>query len=253
MFAEERQRTILKMLKENGAVRTSELLTKFSTSSETVRRDLLEMEKKRLLQRVHGGALALPEMMKQTNLDFRTHSNYNEKAELSKTALSVINNGDAVFIDCGSTVICLAEAIAEKLERLTVVTNSMDVFNILNAAGKFDLIVTGGLFSPEENAFTGALALGALSGIHIQKAFIAPAAVSLGSGIFDYGHEFMLIQKKVLEVSNEIFVLADSEKFEKTALYKLSDTRPEYTYITDSSLSDNVKAIYRENGITILN
>lgn len=253
MFAEERQRTILKLLKENGAVSTSELIARFNTSSETVRRDLLEMEKKRLLTRVHGGALALPEMMKQTDLDYRTHSNYKEKAELSKTALSVINNGDTVFIDCGSTVICLAEAIAEKMEHLTVVTNSVDVFNILNAAGRFELIVTGGLFTQKENAFMGALALESLSRLHIQKAFIAPAAVSLGNGIFDYGYDFMLLQQKVIEISNEIYVIADSEKFEKTALYKLSDTRPEYTYITDSSLSDKIKSIYKENGITVLN
>ena len=107
MFAEERQREILKMLKQNGAVSVSELMKRFSTSSETVRRDLLEMEKKRLLTRVHGGALALPEMKKQMNLDYRAKSNFKEKTELSKTALSEINNGDAVFIDCGSTVTSL--------------------------------------------------------------------------------------------------------------------------------------------------
>lgn len=253
MFAEERQREILKMLKENGAVSASELMKRFNTSSETVRRDLSEMEKKRLLTRVHGGALLLPEMMKQTDLNYRTHSNYKEKTELSKTAISTLKNGEAVFIDCGSTVICLAEAIAEKMEKLTVVTNSMDVFNILNRAGRFEIILTGGLYSPQENAFAGAIALSALSKVHLNKAFIAPAAISLKSGIFDYGYDFMLLQQKVIESSNEVFIIADSEKFEKTALYKLSDTKAEYTYITDSSLSDKVKSIYKENGIRILN
>lgn len=253
MLAQERHRRILEILEENGAVSTAYLIEHMGISSETVRRDLLFMEKAKLLQRVHGGAVALNKMKEQTKLRERLSESRKEKTELSLNAASFINDGDTLFIDCGSTCAALAEVLADKKAHVNIVTNSIDVFEILKKSKAAELILCGGLFGESENAFYGDLTVEMISGMHFGKAFISPSAISLKHGIFDYENDFISIQKKVIEVSNEVFVLADSGKFEKTALLKLDDVKPEYTYITDSSLPPGILAIYKENGMKIIN
>lgn len=251
MLASERYRLIVDGVNKNGAVTTAELIKKFNISAETVRRDLLKLEKENMIQRVHGGAVASGAMKAHENLEERIKSNVTEKSELSVTAAGFIEEGDFIFIDSGSTAVCLSEAIADKFDSLTVVTHCLDVFKRLNGVKNIKVILCGGYFSCEDNAFYGEMTKEMLGKTHLKKAFVFPSAVSLKYGIFDYEPELMAIEKKAIEVSNEVFVLADSTKFEKTALFKLDDMKSDYTYITDSSLAQNLKAIYEQNGIKI--
>lgn len=86
----------------------------------------------------------------------------------------------------------------------------------------------------------------------MQKAFIFPTAVSIKNGICDYCQELCQVQKKIIASSDEIYVLADSSKFEKNALLKLDDMKQEYVYITDSKLSEEIQRLYAENNINIV-
>ena len=92
----------------------------------------------------------------------------------------------------------------------------------------------------------------ALDNLRVHKAFVFPLSVSLGFGLGDNTPELARVQKKLFSSAGEVFVLADSTKFEKTALYKTSELRGEYTYITDSALSDEIKNLYRENGFNVI-
>lgn len=109
----------------------------------------------------------------------------------------------------------------------------------------------GGHFNREENAFYGDLVLDMLNRLHMQKSFLFPSAVSLKFGIGDFQQDFCQAQRKLIECSDSIYILADSSKYEKNALLKLDDMKTEYTYITDSRLSPDLKRIYMENNIRI--
>lgn len=251
MFAKERQDIIYEMILKNNAVTVANLVEKFAVSIETVRRDLLEMEKKGLLTRVHGGAVAKGEMKHFSKLTERNQEHSSQKRELSLKACEFINEGDIITVDAGSTAILFAEALKEKFTQLTVITYSLDVFNILNSHKEFSVILCGGHFNKEENTFYGPLVINALSTLHAEKAFVFTSAVSLEYGICDYRQEFYENQKALLGGSDEIFVLVDSSKFEKTALLKLSDMKNEYIYVTDSGLPKELKELYKENNIKI--
>lgn len=253
ILAKERQYRIQQMLKQDGAVSTSDLVEQFQVSLETVRRDFLAMEQAGILTRVHGGAVMVGGMLPYNDLAKRNEEHSSGKRELAALACGFINEGDYIIIDNGSTALFLAEAVKERFHRLTVVTGSLDVFEILRGSKEIELILCGGHFKEKENCFYGSLVLDTLSRLHVQKAFICPTAVSLEYGICDYEKDLYQIQKKFMEISDQVYILADSSKFEKRALLKLSDMNPEYWYVTDSNLSKELKHIYLENQMKLYN
>lgn len=251
MLAKERQEKIYSILKDRGAVSASSLTSQFGVSLETIRRDLLLMEEAGMLTRVHGGAIAIGDMKPNRTLTERNMECSSEKRELSEKAAEFINEGDIISVDAGSTAIAFAQVLKERFSSLTVVTHSMDVFELLNNHENFSVILLGGHFLKSENAFVGVLTHEMLRCVHIQKAFIFPYALSIGKGIFDYNTSLLEVQREMMKSSDEIFILADSSKFEKTALIKTCDMKTEFTYITDSGFSKNLYNLYLENNINI--
>ncbi|MBO5070167.1 MAG: DeoR/GlpR transcriptional regulator [Roseburia sp.] len=252
MFANERQKHIHSLIKQNGAVTTAELTAQFGVSIETIRKDLLAMERDNLLQRVHGGAISNKEMPLFHSLSARIEEHVDLKRMLSRAATGLISENDIIGVDAGSTAVIFAEALKASFSQLTVITQSMDVLEILNGYKGFKVILCGGLYNAEERAFYGPVTINTMQNLHMQKAFIFPSAVSLKHGIADFQEEMFAVQKQFLESADNIFILADSSKFEQTALMKLDDMRTSYTYVTDHELPGNLKKLYRENNITII-
>jgi len=252
MFAKERQERIARMIEKNGAVTTGKLVEEFGVSVETIRRDLLEMERAHLLHRVHGGAIAMGAMKKMDTLSKRNQEFGEEKRQLAQKAMDFVCEGDIISVDVGSTAIAFAEALKARFSRLTVITHSLDVFELLHEHQEMSVILCGGHYMKGENAFYGALTLEMMSKLHVQKAFIFPSAVSMKYGIADYSQEFYLLQKKMMESAERIYVLADSSKFEKRALLKVEDMKPDFCYVTDSMLSDELKQLYQENNLQVI-
>lgn len=252
MLAKTRQEKIRGILRSEGAVTTSRLMQEFDVSIETVRRDLLAMEQAGYLHRVHGGALTVNEMMPYRPLEARNKSQNSQKDELCRNAVQFVNEGDYISIGTGSTPIHFARILCQTFRQLTVVTYSHRVFEELLAAPEFKLILVGGHFSREEEAFTGQLTLETLSQLHVQKAFVFPSAISLEHGCAGYEQTLYPLQRMALRQCDQAFILADSSKFERKALYKVDDMRPEYTYITDSQLPEELVRLYEENGRNVI-
>ena len=252
MFAKERHDRIYQLVTKNGAVTTADLIEKFGVSIETVRRDLLFMEQAGKLTRVHGGAVSKGDMKPYLELTERSKEHNAQKNNLSIAACQFIQNGDIIGIDAGSTANIFAEVIRNEFSQLTVVTHSCDVFEILRGQKEFEIILCGGCYMHDEGAFYGALTLDMLSNLHIQKAFIFPSAVSLEYGVCDYNDSLSQVQRQMIKASDDVYILADSSKFEKKALLKICDTQPDFTYVTDSLLPEELRKLYAENNIKIV-
>jgi len=247
MFARERQNIICDLIKENGSVTTTELIAMFGVSIETIRRDLQELEKNNRLRRVHGGAIAVGEMNQFQELSVRLHKHDSQKKELSRTAAEMVYDGDVIGVDAGSTAYYFAQALKEIRRKVTVVTYSLDVFQILNGVADFEVILCGGHFLKKENAFSGPLTLEMLRQLHVQKAFVFPTAVSMQHGICDHEQEFVLMQKQLIACADTVYILADSSKFEKIELLRIAEMKKNYIYVTDKELSPGLAAAYHKN------
>jgi len=252
MLAERRQGMIYEKIQRSGAVSTANLVDEFGVSLETIRRDLLSMEQRGLLKRVHGGAVENSGMKAFSSLKVRNEEFLDEKRVLSETAAGFISDGDVISVDSGSTAILFSENLKKRFSELTIVTHSLDVFNALCFHKNFKVILCGGHFDKDENAFYGELALDALRKTHVRKTFVFPSAISMEFGIFDYQENLCQMQKQLIENADSVYILADSSKFEKCALLKVSEMRKDFYYITDKSLSPGLEALYKENEIHII-
>ncbi len=252
MFADKRQKIIHEIIKSDGAVTIARLVSDFQVSTETVRRDLLAMERAGLLKRVHGGAVSNGEIMPRMSLEERNRNFSEEKVQIAKAAADLVEEGDIIGIDAGSTAIPFAKELSRRFSSLTVVTYSRDVFDILSENKGITVILTGGDYNSAERYFGGPIAINSLNMLYMKKVFIIPMAVSLEYGISGFSKDFSALSSKMAERADEVIVLADSSKFEKCALYKRSETKSDYIYVTDGDLSEEIKSLYAENGIEII-
>ena len=251
MFADERRTKIADMIRKNNSVSTSELTEIFQVSLETIRRDLESMEEQGVLKRVHGGAISVQRLQSYDNLSGRSVIHQPEKRKLSLVACAYIADGDHIALDAGSTAIELARLICERYQKLTVLTNSLEIFEILSGNRGINTILTGGFYLAEEKCFYGHLTMDMLHQFHVGKCFITPSAISLNFGISDHIHEIIEIERGLIGISDEIYVLVDSSKFEACAPLKICSLNPNHIYLTDSDLSEEIFDAYQKAGIKI--
>lgn len=252
MLARERQHAIMDLLRSKGAVTTSGLVERFDVSTETVRRDLAELEAGGQIIKVHGGAVLKTGMEPNLGLNQRSQRQNKQKRAIAMKALECLHDGDVIAIDTGSTGSCFAEALATLQIKLTVVTCSLRVFEALKEATQFKVILCGGKFMPEEQVFLGDLTLEMLRRLHVQKLFLTPSAVSMEFGICDHEGELVSVQRQMIHLADEVFVLADSSKFEKQALIRINDMNKQFHYITDDGLGDELIQLYENNGYHVI-
>lgn len=250
LFANERHEIICQMIKEKGSVTTSRLCREFNVSVETVRKDLLSLEKSHELKRVHGGAVRA-DAARYTTLQERSKRNIEEKLELSGLAERFIKDGDTIYVDAGSTAVQFVKVL-KKFKNLTVVTSSLDVCVELRGCYNIDLILCGGNFMEKENVFCGGLNNDMLKTVNCDKAFLFPSGISMDKGVTVFSPMFTLMYETLISRSDEVFFLADSDKFEKHATYTAAELCSEFVFITDSKLPADIKNKYRENGLTVI-
>lgn len=252
MIGNQRRKEIYDLLKKQSAVTTAALSKRFGVSIETIRKDLLALEKSGELERVHGGAVLSSNVKETQTFSQRLESMVNEKAEISQIAANMVNDGDIIAIDTGSTARVFIEALKKRIDRITIVTHSIDVFEAACDYKNYELILCGGFYLRDEKSFYGDFALDMLDNIRVGKSFIFPNSISLSNGIYDASSQLAHMQKKLISCASEVIIVADSSKFEKSSLIKVSDTNPNFTYISDSGLSDEIKEIYKNNEINII-
>ena len=251
MLAKERQNLICEMLKNNGTVETAKLAETFDVSVETIRKDLIILENQNAILKIHGGAIAKAKLKPKQELLVRCEENSLNKRSLVLKAMEFISEGDVIVIDEGSTAVIFAEALKEKFSSLTIVTYSLDVMNVLSECDNFELVLCGGNYRKDERVFCGKQTLETLGNMHVQKAFIFPAAISLDCGICGHDDAILQLQEQMIKSADAVYILADSVKFEKTALRKLCDNNESFTYITDGEISLKIKKAYEERNIKL--
>ncbi|MCI9276170.1 MAG: DeoR/GlpR transcriptional regulator [Lachnospiraceae bacterium] len=252
MFADERKIKIEEMLKRKPSVTTSELTELFQVSVETIRRDLEYLESQGRLRRVHGGAVAVGRLQNYTSLSGRVVEHRPEKREIALAACAYIQEGDYIALDTGSTALELAGVLGERFRELTVLTHSLETVKLLSERENIRTILAGGFYLPEEKCFCGHLTLDMIRQLHVSKCFIAPSAISLDFGIRDHMQELIAIQRAFLEISDQVYVLADSSKVGVCAPLKICEMSASYRYITDAGLPDEILETYVKAGFEVV-
>jgi DeoR/GlpR family transcriptional regulator of sugar metabolism len=230
---EERRHTILIQLATQGKVQVQVLADLFQVSTETIRRDLDRLEKEGELRKVYGGAVRVRSGMIEAPFQKRAQLQLNEKQAIGVAAASLIEDGETVMLDNGTTTLEIMRQLRHR-SQVTVITNSVPILTcaLEEFAGK--IIFTGGEVTPVVQASTGPIAHELLSQFKVNKAFISAGGVSLTDGITDYVLEEALISRKMMERAEEAILVADHTKFGRSTFAQIAPINQISMVITDS-------------------
>lgn len=253
MLAHERHSAIIQLLHEQQAVKATSLMRMFGVSFETIRRDLGKLESEGYLKRVHGGA-ALPAADYRHELPFtvREMTRISEKRELARTAAQFVAEGQSLFLDVSTTNTEFARVLVNRFERLTVLTNSFPIANLLMAKPGFTIVFIGGAVRNSEQCVVGDIAESFVAQFHADAFFMSVSGISLSEGLTDYGIGEIQLKMKMLERSKRVIVLADSSKFGAISLSRLCGFRDVDKIVTDSGIGEDIVKPFIEAGVEVV-
>ena len=225
---------ISEFVKEKKYASIDEIMEKFQLSRSTVRRTLIDMEEKKLLKRIRGGAEAIEEVETILPIDFQEVFNENkeEKIIIAKKAASLIQDNDVIFIDSGSTCFYMIDYI--KAKDITVVTNGIMHIQKLMSKG-INTYILGGYAKPEKNLIMGEDMVKKINVMNFDKAFLGTMGIDARSGFTTMMLEDGEVKKAVIKSSDLCYILADTSKFNVRKFYTYGDFS-QATIITNSKL-----------------
>ncbi|MCM3761889.1 DeoR/GlpR family DNA-binding transcription regulator [Alkalihalobacillus oceani] len=252
MLQEERYKKIQNLLKQNGSVKVTELVHVLNVSIDTVRRDLENLETKKLLKRVHGGAILPEDWGDEHVFSNRESKNKDEKREIAELACEYVSEGQAIALNAGTTTMEIAKKLSESFERLTIISNGLRIIELFSQKPGFTVIVPGGIVDQAEYALYGKKCEEDIRNYNIDQAFISVNAISLNKGLTDFRIHEIDIMKAMMENAQRTIIAADSSKFEKVLYLNVRALESKDTIITDSSLNEEIANKYKNTGIKIV-
>lgn len=250
MVAERRSR-ILARLAEQGKVKVDELSIEFGVSEVTIRRDLSNLEKEGLVERTHGGAVSSTKSRFELSFEQKMAKNITEKNRIAEKALSLIDDGDTIMLDSGTTTNQLAKKLGSKQE-LTVVTNAINFVPDLCVHSGLSLVLLGGIYKPSTGATIGPLANRTLKDIHVDKFFLGCNAFTISGGLMTADMADAETRKEMIKIASQVIVLADSSKFGQTSFVSVARTEEIDIMITDTGVDPRIVEELTSRGIKVL-
>lgn len=230
-LAAERQARIRELLKIRGIVRVDELSADLGVSSATIRRDLLDSERRGHLRRVHGGAVSTERRLEEPLFDDKAELHVREKQRIAEAALARIGTHDSIYLDGGSTVLALARLLTD-MSQVTVVTNSLRVAGILSGAGP-RVIVVGGELRRLSQTFVGPLTQHLVEQLRVDTAFMGTIGFSAAEGLSTTDPREAFTKKLVMQHAGRVVLLADSSKLGVVSFVKVAAWEDVDVLITD--------------------
>lgn len=209
---EERQQRLLRLARTQGSVRINALADTFDVTGETVRRDLDELCGRGLLHRTYGGAAALS-LTHEPRVSERQRSRVEERERIGRYAADLVDPGDAIFVDCGSTTALFARALAARAIEVTAVTNCIPVATELGSAEEVRVILCPGEYVPREGGVYGDAALDFIRRYTADKAFIGAGGLT-AEGAADADTRSVWIKRVMVERARRVLLLVDGSKFD---------------------------------------
>jgi len=251
MLAVERKLRIVEFVKEKQIATVAALAKQFQVHEATIRRDLAEIEQEGLLKRTHGGVIVDKGANSEPSFSERVSDQLEQKIRIGNKAASMIEDGDHVIIDSGTTTVHIAQALVNR-SNITVVTNDMNVAAELRDCQSITVIVTGGTLYHSSFMLNGMYTDSVLKTIHVQKAFIGTPAIHPVHGLTHPEAQLVPTKQGMIRAAQEIIVVADDTKIGKVSLHTVAPISSVHTFITGSEASDSQVKLFRDAGVQIV-
>ena len=247
----ERQQLLLKHLDGKQRITVAEICAQFSVSEATARRDLEQLAGQGLIQRVHGGAIAIHRAAPELPILERSQEQSEEKSRIGRAAADLIADSETVFLGSGTTVLEVAKNLRQR-HNLTVITNSLPVVNALAGLPEVTVVVMGGILRDSELSFIGHITEAALAEVRADKVVTGTRALHLEHGLTnDYLPE-TLTDRLILRSGREIIVVADHTKIGSVSAVFLAPLSSIHTIVTGREADVETIRLLQQKGIQVI-
>lgn len=231
----QRQEKILQILRAEKTAVVSELSKRLEVSELTIRRDLAELSKTGLIERNFGGASLLKNLSLEPDYNTKASQFSSEKRAIGQKAAQIIDEGDTIFINSGSTTYEVIKAIIESNKKVTIITNNIGIFPLLNSDIKASIIFTGGLYRNMSHSVSGNLSLPIISEVYANKSFIGADGFSIDKGLTTPIQEEALTTKQMItRTVGKVYAVFTANKIGVVSNFQTAKTNEIDCIITNS-------------------
>jgi DeoR family transcriptional regulator, fructose operon transcriptional repressor len=235
MLAEERRIQLLELVRTRRFASLPELVEQLAVSESTVRRDLEYLEEQGVAKRIHGGVLYAGESPKLPHFE-QESAHWDEKRAVARSAVELIEDGDSLLLDGGSTTYEVARLLVGR--RLHVVTNSLPVANLFAGNTSSDVVLLGGNICPRTGVMHGPLANEMIAALRVRKVMLSVAGIN-DEGFFNNNILFAETERAMIRAADEVIVVADSSKFGRRSLTHVCRLDEVAHLVVDEGISDD--------------
>lgn len=247
MILDQRRHNILQVIEKQGFVSLQTLVEQVGVSESTVRRDLEYLDRIGQVRRTRGGASYAGESL--AGFEERVSQATAQKQAIARIAASLIQDGEAVLLDGGTTTLEVARQLIGRT--LQVVTNSLPIVNLLVNQPQIELIQIGGYLFPKTGVALGPVAISALKQIHVRRLVISVGGIT-EFGLFNTNTLLVETERQMLTSAEEVVVVTDSSKLGHAALAHLCPLDQVHQVVVDSGITPEWIRILERAGVQVL-
>jgi DeoR/GlpR family transcriptional regulator of sugar metabolism len=245
-----RREAIYQLIKEEGVARVNDLSERLGVTCMTIRRDLETLERDGLVERVHGGAVATNRGVSEPLYTQKSILHKQEKDAIALAASHMVDDGDTLFINSGSTTLRLFKTI--KAKRVKIITNNA-CFPMEDMSPGIDIISTGGMFRRESFTLVGDAASRTVEEVYADKSFLGLDGFDLEHGITTPVQEEAQINRMMIEhTKGEVIIVADSSKIGHVSAFFVAKSEVVSCLVTDSGIPAETKELLEKAGIKVM-
>lgn len=232
-----RSESILEFVNQHQQVAVSELAAAFDVSLVTIRKDLTTLEEKGLLKRHHGMAT----VNDSDDLNYRLAQNYEIKQKIAIEAANLVESQDTIMIESGSTCALLAQQLGKQKKQVTIITNSAFIANFVRNFASLTIILLGGNYQPHSQVMVGPLTSQAIENFSVNYLFVGTDGFDAQKGFYCSDMMRAEVVKKMRASAQQLTILTDSSKFEKSDLVHQFSLDEVDNVITDDRIEPRAK------------
>lgn len=250
MIRSQRLESVKQYINEYKTVTWDELCNEFAVSKNTMRRDVDELASHGYVKKIYGG-VTVTEIPQTVSFQERNISNLDKKRKIGKKAATLVNSGEIIFIDSGTTTLHIVDYIKD-LDNLTILTNSIEVIIKCIPYDNINLISLSGTLNRKTLSFTGSNTVEILRRYNISRSFLAATGVSVNSGATNSSSLETEIKQTAILKSQSNYLLVDQNKFNVVSLMTFSDFTDLDAIITDALPASSLEKALKERNCDIL-
>lgn len=247
MLTSTRQATILQRVKETGEASVQDLADRMNVSPSTIRRDLNTLSDEGLLRRVRGGGSVEPDAMPFHEVAQKSSP---AKERLAKRAATLVNDGDVVVLDIGTTIALIARELRGK--KITVITSSLAVLDELREDNDIELVLLGGVLRRSYHSLVGSLTEDALSQLRASISFIGTSGIQANGTVMDSTGIEVPIKRAILAASPQVVLVADDTKFPGTGILQVCPAIAINTLVASAEADSATLELFRQAGSDVI-